>query len=157
VIDGVIVKWCSHHQRYEPLEDFNKGSAPGGKQWSCRLGQQEIAKGNVVRLEAYKHSRGCQCEACGHHYLPHILDLHHVDPDTKLKTLSVEQWTPGMSKKGGRTRKEAEKCALLCANCHRNEHYLNDRGVSLLPDDYTAPDGTKLNIQSRIKDHESDN
>jgi hypothetical protein len=51
----------------------------------------------------------------------YVLDFHHRDPETKEISISyVINW--GWSKK--RIMKEVEKCDCLCANCHRELHYL---------------------------------
>lgn len=52
-----------------------------------------------------------------------LLDFHHINSKEKLFSLSqgVKSWK--------RMKKEAEKCVLLCSNCHRKEHnknYWND-------------------------------
>jgi hypothetical protein len=45
-----------------------------------------------------------------------IFDFHHLDPSKKLKkTTSI--WT------FEKLKMESEKCILLCANCHRMEHW----------------------------------
>jgi hypothetical protein len=59
-------------------------------------------------------ARGGACELCGYDKHPAALQFHHEDRE--LKEFSV-------SNKGGtisfaRLQKEAEKCILVCANCH---------------------------------------
>ena len=59
-----------------------------------------------------------KCSWCGEDH-PAILDLHHIDgrPDNlKSKPLA------GLGKI--KYREEAEKCLLLCSNCHRKLHYI---------------------------------
>lgn len=57
------------------------------------------------------------CEKCGEDH-PSCLEFHHINPDEKLFEIS---------KAAGRSKKqilaELKKCKVLCANCHRKEHY----------------------------------
>jgi ribosomal protein L44E len=63
---------------------------------------------------------GGKCIDCGYQACPAALDPHHVDPSEKEFALS--------SFRGSSTRLRAEltKCVLLCANCHRLRHALED-------------------------------
>jgi len=60
--------------------------------------------------------RGGRCEDCGYDRSVWALDFHHLDADTKLFALG------GFLGSMDRARREAEKCALVCANCHRTRH-----------------------------------
>jgi hypothetical protein len=55
---------------------------------------------------------GC-CAVCGYDRCIVNLHFHHVDPTTKLFTMSVASGK-GLAK----LRDEAKKCVLVCANCH---------------------------------------
>ena len=59
------------------------------------------------------------CEKCGYDRNYAALEFHHVDSDRKsfqldLRSLSNRKWSVIM--------KEAEKCILLCSNCHAELH-----------------------------------
>lgn len=62
--------------------------------------------------------RGGKCVGCGYNRCPAAMDLHHVDPNTKEFVLSSK----GLTKSWERLKTEADKCILLCANCHREHH-----------------------------------
>ena len=67
------------------------------------------------RVAAYKSRLGCS--ACGETD-PVVLDLHHVDPSTKTRTISSMygmQWP--------KLEQEISKCIVLCANEHRRLHH----------------------------------
>ena len=51
---------------------------------------------------------------------PACLDFHHVDEEEKEMAVG-KMISFGYSK--DRIRNEIEKCIVLCANCHRKEHY----------------------------------
>lgn len=57
---------------------------------------------------------GGRCAACGFDGYVGALEFHHLDPGQKAFALSHE----GVTRSLQRARAEAEKCVLLCANCH---------------------------------------
>lgn len=62
--------------------------------------------------------KGGKCIKCGYNRCPAALDFHHIIPEEKegnLKDLFSRNWAT--------IEKEIDKCILLCANCHRAEHY----------------------------------
>lgn len=63
---------------------------------------------------------GGKCVECGYSDCLEALQFHHKDPNTKLLQIS-----DAIFKKG---REEAEKCVLLCANCHVKHHIESGRG-----------------------------
>jgi transposase len=68
---------------------------------------------------------GGRCKICGFAQNPVALQFHHLDPSRKEFHLGSK----GISRSMGRMRTEAEKCVLLCANCHA----LVEAGVEKLP------------------------
>ncbi len=68
---------------------------------------------------------GGSCTLCGFDTHPAALQFHHRDPSKKAFHLSHGGMTRGI----GRTRAEARKCVLLCANCHA----LVEAGVKKVP------------------------
>ena len=61
---------------------------------------------------AYK---GGKCEYCGYNKYIGALEFHHKDP-TQKDPSSLRAY------KLSRLFAEVDKCLLLCANCHREEH-----------------------------------
>ena len=57
---------------------------------------------------------GGACAVCGYSRFDAALQFHHVDPTEKSFALSRE----GVTRSLARARAEAQKCVLLCANCH---------------------------------------
>lgn len=57
---------------------------------------------------------GGACILCGYARSMAALQFHHVDPSTKRFSLS----TKGVARALDAARAEAQKCVLLCANCH---------------------------------------
>jgi len=73
-------------------------------------------------FENYKLSRGC--EKCGYNKCAAALDFHHKDPKDKKTQIGRYAWYH----KTEASKKEIEKCILLCGNCHREEHWNNRFG-----------------------------
>lgn len=57
---------------------------------------------------------GGKCVICGYHRCHRALQFHHLDPRTKEFHLGHT----GVTRSLARSRAEARKCILLCANCH---------------------------------------
>jgi len=96
----------------------------------CSLRRRDVHRMWVNRLQ--RERGGCsRCEEDD----PACLDFHHVDGDDKEMAVG-KMITYGYGK--DRLREEIEKCAVLCANCHRKEHYQlptrAERGDSSAPD-----------------------
>ena len=67
------------------------------------------------RALAYK---GARCQMCGYDRCVEALEFHHLNSSHKDFGISSRGYTRRWSK----TREEIDKCALLCANCHREVH-----------------------------------
>ena len=63
---------------------------------------------------------GGACKKCGN-TKAYLLDFHHKDPKEKEDALA----TIAKNYNFELYFSELEKCDLLCANCHREFHYLN--------------------------------
>jgi hypothetical protein len=68
-----------------------------------------------AKLVEYK---GGQCSICGYRKCPDALDLHHLDASQKEFGLSAQ----GLTRAWSKVVTEADKCILVCANCHREIH-----------------------------------
>lgn len=60
--------------------------------------------------------KGGSCERCNYNKCLEALEFHHINPDEKDFTISK-----GI-KNIESLKVEVDKCILLCANCHREEH-----------------------------------
>lgn len=63
---------------------------------------------------------GGKCQKCGYNKNLTALELHHIDPYTK--DFEINSSTIKELKRLGKLQEELDKCILLCANCHREEH-----------------------------------
>ena len=71
----------------------------------------------AMKRQAVK-MRGGKCEKCGYDKSIYALQFHHIDPATKSFGLSNGETT----KSWAEYQQELQKCILLCANCHAEEH-----------------------------------
>ena len=69
---------------------------------------------NKIKLVEYK---GGKCEICGYDKCIDALEFHHLDPEEKEYGLSN-----GNTGSFEKMKSEADKCILVCANCHRELH-----------------------------------
>ena len=66
------------------------------------------------RRDLYK-TKGGKCEKCGYNKCERALSFHHRDPSQKLFGLALNNlWSKTIEE----IIAEAEKCDLLCLNCH---------------------------------------
>lgn len=62
--------------------------------------------------------KGGKCRICGYKKYFGALDLHHINASTKEFGLGAK----GLTRSWERSKEEADKCILVCANCHREIH-----------------------------------
>lgn len=80
-----------------------------------RYNREKSRKRRLAHINEYKIRQGCL--DCGENRHPIVLDLHHIDPTTKLDTIANM-----VSGKSSLIEEELKKCIVLCANCHRLRH-----------------------------------
>lgn len=116
-------KKCTKCGRELPITDFYwRDKAAGRRRSECKYCHCNYVK-NVYRerreaVDDYK-SILC-CKKCGDTRF-FVLDFHHLDPTQKDKTVSRmlshnASWDA--------IEQEIDKCITLCANCHREFHFL---------------------------------
>lgn len=82
----------------------------------CVVVSNKERQRNTKRLAV--NYKGGECVKCGYNKCIGALEFHHLDPTTKDKDY--------FNSRGGLTvdlKKELDKCILICANCHREEHH----------------------------------
>lgn len=72
-------------------------------------------------IEIFNQHRKMACEKCGEDRFA-CLDFHHQNSDTKDFNLSRYLSYKPSPQHVDRMLSEVDKCAVLCANCHRVEH-----------------------------------
>lgn len=77
---------------------------------------QKTRRSQEKKLLAVK-SLGGKCVRCGYDKCLAALEFHHQDPNKDVEVSSLRRRTLD------KILEEVRKCTLLCANCHREEHY----------------------------------
>ena len=81
----------------------------------CRQCRQDAVSRRRRKAKAQLvEEAGGHCAICGYDKYLGALQFHHLDPSQKEFGLGLSGATRSME----RARREAAKCALLCANCH---------------------------------------
>jgi hypothetical protein len=81
----------------------------------CKLCRAEaVARRRRKVKETLVEEAGGRCLLCGYDRYVGALQFHHVDRKTKSFGIAQKGVTRGIDK----LREEAEKCVLLCSNCH---------------------------------------
>jgi len=67
---------------------------------------------------------GNKCFDCNQEFPDCVYDFHHIDPTQKdLKLSSYRAVSDSLWK-------EADKCVMLCSNCHRIRHWYTGKGTT---------------------------
>lgn len=111
-------RFCSICRKTRPIGNFLYLSRQKRYMWRCRqcsaiLQAEKIKKFKLQCIE-YK---GGKCQVCGYNKSLAAMDFHHRN-ETKKEFNIGNRWY----KKIEVIKDELDKCDLLCANCHREEH-----------------------------------
>lgn len=123
---------CAKCNKMKPLDQFytvKNGIRKGKIQSYCKSCN---SKNTVERLRKFKQQlvdyKGGKCNKCGYDRCVAALDLHHRDPNKKNFTFSHIKMT-SFEKNKDIICNELDKCDLLCANCHREIHFIIDNNL----------------------------
>jgi len=107
--------FCSYGCRNKFYSADKSFAWKGGKKKRDRECDRRKRKEN--KLKAIEYCGG-ECKHCGYNKCIDAMDFHHLNPEEKdlnIKSLINCSWS--------RIEEELKKCILLCANCHREEHW----------------------------------
>ena len=87
----------------------------------------------IWNKEKYLMKRnGMTCDVCKESFPRELLEFHHLVEEEKNFNMHVSKFS------GIKIRQEvldeADKCAILCSNCHRLEHVALKNGESIIND-----------------------
>ena len=123
-----IKKFCESNTIKEASEKFKVSisSIKRYKRKKEKISLTDIEKKNkqVTRISNWRRKiklkaleyKGGKCEKCGYNRCVSSMDFHHLDPNEKDFGLS------GSIKSWEITKKELDKCILVCKNCHGEIH-----------------------------------
>ena len=104
-------KFCEREYDYDAKAGHTKTQCN-----SCMVNRRRA--GMKAKCIEYK---GGRCILCGYDKCERALVFHHRDPTTKKF-----QICSGHSRSWDSVKAELEKCDLLCANCHAEQHSKED-------------------------------
>lgn len=99
---------CKHHGRTTFILE-NRGYYRCTK---CRV--EQVSEWRREAKRRLIERAGGACQICGYDRYPGALQFHHLDPAEKEFSISRE----GVTRRFSELEAEADKCVLLCANCH---------------------------------------
>lgn len=115
---------CKRHGR-------TKFALEGRGYYRCAKCRSEaVSKRRRMVKRKLVEEAGGRCSVCGYQRCLQALHFHHLDSTTKAFHLGYQ----GHSRSLARSRAEARKCTLLCANCHAEV----EAGLVSLPVDSVA-------------------
>lgn len=119
-------KICTKCGRELPLENFGwRNKAKGQRRADCKECHSGYMKKKYQeKKEIIQELKSqCSCAKCGDSR-GYVLEYHHKDPSVKENTIArMTSNNFNLDK----VYQEIQKCVVLCANCHREFHYFNNK------------------------------
>ena len=132
-------KICTKCGKELPITQFNwRDKAKGTRRSECKYCHSAYMKQKYQQKKQIVQDLKSQytCAKCGDSR-GYVLDFHHIDPDKKEQT--VARMTSN-NYQLNKVYNEIQKCIVLCANCHREFHYLNNLNKDFTIEDYLKKD-----------------
>lgn len=113
-------KYCPTCKQYKKFDEFYLRRNNKCSGW-CRqcVSKKTIERGRKLKKECIQY-KGGKCQKCTYDKYQGALDFHHIDHKQKDFSISKKY---RLTKINDKIKKELDKCDLLCANCHREEHF----------------------------------
>ena len=110
------LKECKHHGITDHRKVKRKGM--NDREQCCKCQSEAVKRRRNKLKEMAVEYKGSCCNKCGYNKSITALEFHHLDPSEKDFGISNK----GETRSWERIKKELDKCVILCANCHREEH-----------------------------------
>lgn len=128
-------KICTKCGRKLPINQFNfRNKAKGTRRSECKechtayMRQKYQEKKDEIQELKSQYS----CAKCGD-TRGYVLDFHHIDPTEKEDSIAR---MISNNYELNKVYDEIKKCVVLCANCHREFHYLQSIDSNFTIKDY---------------------
>lgn len=122
-------KICSKCKIEKPINEYHKNGFDrlGNQKYRgyCKECANKLESARYWEKRVFVDAQRDQCAKCGDNR-SYVLDFHHKNSEDK-------DFTIGKMHKGSliTIQSEIDKCVCLCANCHREFHYLEKQGITL--------------------------
>ena len=136
-MEQIETKICNKCGQELPITDFYfRDKAKGTRRGECKYCHCKKVKEDYKkkREEFNEVKKQCKCAKCGD-TRSYVLDFHHIDPKEKSFTIG---YGSNHNYNKETLEKEIAKCIPLCANCHREFHYLEKEKNITLDDFLTS-------------------
>jgi hypothetical protein len=112
-------KKCPRCQSFFDLSFFYQRRGKIGGSVYCKncTSAQTVERQKRFKIECVTYKGGC-CQSCNYSKSLSALEFHHIDKgekDFEISRAKLKTFNDSI-------KKELDKCVLLCANCHREEH-----------------------------------
>lgn len=108
----IIIKTCIRHGETEHAMYSGKLKCK-----KCMV-EYDYQKRHRIKTQLVEY-KGGKCEICGYDKCLNALDFHHKTPEDKKFALNTANYNKSFEV----LKSEADKCILVCANCHREIHF----------------------------------
>ena len=122
-------KICSKCNIEKSIEEFAfRNKAKGTRRAECKqcISNRQKIKYHKQKEELNELKKQKECVKCGENRF-YLLDFHHINPETKVDTIARLSTHSNAES----VYKEINKCICLCANCHREFHWLKKKIILL--------------------------
>lgn len=108
------VRFCKRHGETE----YRNVSKNSKHLRCCKCSSEAVQRRRDKLKELCVEYKGGCCQSCGYSKCLSALEFHHLDPNEKDFGIGSKGYTRSFDK----VKIELDKCVMLCANCHREEH-----------------------------------
>jgi len=112
-------KHCTRCNKVKLSENFYRRRQGNDLSPYCKICTKDQT---LERQRSFKRRcieyKGGKCSKCGYDRYDGALEFHHLDPSQKDLSIAKARLTSFSDK----VKEELDKCVLLCANCHREQH-----------------------------------
>lgn len=116
-------KICPYCKTTKPISEFYQRRGKAGGSCYCKpCTNAETSQRAIAFKEKCVEYKGGKCELCGYNKYIGALEFHHKDPAKKDLQISKVRGRSFNDK----IKKELDKCQILCSNCHREIHFIEN-------------------------------
>ena len=111
-MEKIVLKECKTHGLTEYVLRND------GRYRCKKCAVEAVIKRRKKTKELLVEYKGGKCEICGYDRCIDALEFHHLDPNEKEFGIAQKGYTRSIEA----NKAEADKCLLVCSNCHREIH-----------------------------------